>query len=186
MDVEARIGQALDLERRGRLREAEQALREALALAPHDRDRRLHLARVLLHRGRDERTEGRSILRALVPGTPDAGGGPVRALLASVRGSAEIADVTDEAVRLQQAYLAARVVGARWETDALHVAIATVSACAAIVSWNFKHIVNFARIPLYNGINLSSGYEDAHTTTEHMSVSALGQLADIVLLMVRA
>lgn len=83
---------------------------------------------------------------------------PVRALLARVRGGAEITDVTEEAVRLQQAYLAARIVGAQWETDALHVAIATVSACAAIVSWNFKHIVNFARIPLYNGINLSNGY----------------------------
>ena len=47
-------------------------------------------------------------------------------------------------------------------------AIATVSACAAIVSWNFKHIVNFARIPLYNGINLSNGYSAIaiHTAQE--------------------
>ena len=40
-----------------------------------------------------------------------------------------------------------------------------------------------------NGIhvlNLSTGYEDAHTTEEHMSVAALGQLVDIVLLMVKA
>jgi hypothetical protein len=43
-------------------------------------------------------------------------------------------------------------------TDALHVAIATVSRCAVIVSWNFKHVVNFERIPLYNGVNLSQGY----------------------------
>jgi hypothetical protein len=92
---------------------------------------------------------------------------PVRALLANVRGSAEIADVTDEAVRLQQAYLAARIVGTQWETDALHVAIATISACAAIVSWNFKHIVNFARIPLYNGINLSNGYAAIAIHTPH-------------------
>jgi hypothetical protein len=26
------------------------------------------------------------------------------------------------------------------------------------VSWNFKHIVNFKKIPLYNGINLTHGY----------------------------
>jgi hypothetical protein len=93
---------------------------------------------------------------------------PVRALLVSVRGGAEIADVTEETVRLQQAYLAARIVGAQWETDALHVAIATVSTSAAIVSWNFKHIVNFARIPLYNGINLSNGYSAiaVHTPQE--------------------
>ncbi len=41
---------------------------------------------------------------------------------------------------------------------ALHVAAATVSGCRAIVSWNFKHIVNFRRIPLYNGVNQMEGY----------------------------
>jgi len=40
------------------------------------------------------------------------------------------------------------------EVDALHVAVATVSNCRLIVSWNFKHIVNFQKIPLYNGVNL--------------------------------
>jgi len=82
----------------------------------------------------------------------------VRALLASVRLDAEIADITEEVVGLQQAYLTAGIVGAKWEADALHVAIATVSGCAVIVSWNFKHVVNFERIPLYNGVNLSKGY----------------------------
>ena len=37
--------------------------------------------------------------------------------------------------------------------DALHVAVATVSGCSVIVSWNFKHIVNYRKIPLYNAIN---------------------------------
>ena len=83
---------------------------------------------------------------------------PVRALLADIRVKADTVDVTDDAVRLQQAYMAAKIVGAKWETDALHVAVATVSECAVIVSWNFKHIVNFERIPLYNGVNLSKGY----------------------------
>jgi len=83
---------------------------------------------------------------------------PVRALLAKVRINAEVADATDETLRLQQAYLTARIVGAKWEADALHVAIATVSGCPVIVSWNFKHIVNFERIPLYNGVNMSKGY----------------------------
>ena len=27
-----------------------------------------------------------------------------------------------------------------------------------IVSWNFKHIVNFRRIPLYNAVNKANGY----------------------------
>jgi len=50
------------------------------------------------------------------------------------------------------------IVGPKWNADALHVAVATVSACRVIVSWNFKHIAHFQKIPLYNGINQSLGY----------------------------
>jgi hypothetical protein len=67
-------------------------------------------------------------------------------------------DVGEEAVLLQQSYLAAGIVGQQWETDALHVALATESLCPVIVSWNFKHIVNFKKIPLYNGVNLAHSY----------------------------
>ena len=67
-------------------------------------------------------------------------------------------DIGDDAYGLRQAYLRAQVVGPKWEVDALHVAVATVSGCRAIVSWNFKHIVNFKRIPLYNGVNQTEGY----------------------------
>ncbi len=67
-------------------------------------------------------------------------------------------EVGVDAYELQQAYLEAGVVSRKSETDALHVATATVSGCRAIVSWNFKHIVNFRRIPLYNGINQVRGY----------------------------
>ncbi len=94
------------------------------------------------------------LVRSELAEAPD----PVKILLADIRVGAEIADVTDEAVRLQQAYMTAKIVGPKWEADALHVAIATVSGCPVIVSWNFKHIVNFQRIPLYNGVNMSKGY----------------------------
>ena len=73
---------------------------------------------------------------------------------------ARIADVTDEAVRLQHAYLDVAIVSARFATDALHVALATVSNASMIVSWNFRHIVNFQRIPKYNAINKLYGYRD--------------------------
>ena len=33
-----------------------------------------------------------------------------------------------------------------------------VSGCGLIVSWNFKHIVNFSKIALYNGINGKNGF----------------------------
>jgi hypothetical protein len=82
----------------------------------------------------------------------------VRELFAEIQPFAEVADVTQEAVRLQQAYLNAGIVGEKWETDALHVALATDAHCSIVASWNFKHIVNFQKIPLYNGVNLVNGY----------------------------
>ena len=83
---------------------------------------------------------------------------PVRTLFEALRQSAEVADITEEVLHLQQAYLNAAIVSAKWATDALHVALATVAQCRVIVSWNFQHIVNFRRIPLYNGVNLAEGY----------------------------
>ena len=94
------------------------------------------------------------VVRDELEDAPDS----VRALFEELRRSGEIVDVTEETVRLGQAYLDAKIVGPKWEADALHVAIATVSQCRLIVSWNFKHIVNFQKIPLYNGVNLASGY----------------------------
>jgi hypothetical protein len=82
----------------------------------------------------------------------------VRKLLVDMEGFAELAETGEEAIRLRRAYLNAGIVGPKWNADALHVAVATVSACRIIVSWNFKHIVHFQKIPLYNGINQSLGY----------------------------
>ncbi len=42
--------------------------------------------------------------------------------------------------------------------DALHVAAATVARADIILSWNFKHIVNYARIQKFNGVNALKGY----------------------------
>lgn len=82
----------------------------------------------------------------------------VRRLLAELGPKAERIEISLEAVQLQEAYLRAGIVSEQSRVDALHVALASVSGCSLIVSWNFKHIVNFRRIPLYNGVNLSNGY----------------------------
>jgi predicted nucleic acid-binding protein len=66
-------------------------------------------------------------------------------------------DISETAYDLQFAYLEAGVLSRKWEADALHVAVATTSGCRAIISWNFRHIVNFRRIPLYNGVNRMQG-----------------------------
>lgn len=73
--------------------------------------------------------------------------------------TSESLDVTEEAVRLQEAYLRAGVLTGRRETDALHVALATVGRCDCIVSWNFRHIVHRDRVSGYNRVSAALGYE---------------------------
>ena len=82
----------------------------------------------------------------------------VREFLAEIVEDAEIVDVHEEALQLRAAYLDAKIVSQKWSTDALHVAMATVSGCSLIVSWNFRHIVHFQKIPLYNAVNTLKGY----------------------------
>lgn len=82
----------------------------------------------------------------------------VRALFNAMLSHAEITPVTREALGLRDAYLEAKILPSKWSDDALHVALATVSGCPMIVSWNFKHIVHFAKIPLYNAINTLRGF----------------------------
>jgi predicted nucleic acid-binding protein len=82
----------------------------------------------------------------------------VRTLLEELTPLAELTHVTDDALRLQEAYLVHGIVGESCSTDALHVALATAADCDLIVSWNFKHIVNLRRIRLYNAVNALHGY----------------------------
>jgi len=72
--------------------------------------------------------------------------------------TSEITQVTKETLLLQQAYINSSVVTPKSAEDALHVALATVSQCTLIVSWNFKHIVHFDKIPKYNAVNTLNGY----------------------------
>jgi predicted nucleic acid-binding protein len=72
----------------------------------------------------------------------------------------EVIEVSEKTLRLRDAYLEAGIVSSQWSEDALHVALATVSGCSLIVSWNFKHIVHFEKIPLYNAVNVLNGYSN--------------------------
>jgi predicted nucleic acid-binding protein len=70
----------------------------------------------------------------------------------------EIVDISESALQLRQAFLDAGIVTPKSAADALHVALATVAACSLIISWNFKHIVHFQKIPLYRAVNTIKGY----------------------------
>jgi hypothetical protein len=63
-----------------------------------------------------------------------------------------------EAVALAEAYLAQGVLGPGSYSDALHIALATIRRVDVLVSWNFRHIVNFGRIRLFNAVNIKEGF----------------------------
>ena len=73
---------------------------------------------------------------------------------------AEIVEVSEEVLQLQQAYLNAKIVTEKWAADALHVALVTIGGCAMIVSWNQTLSYIFQKIPLYNAVNTLSGYSN--------------------------
>jgi len=67
-------------------------------------------------------------------------------------------DLDDDARELAETYLNERILGKASLNDAYHIAIATVNRLDVLVSWNFKHIVNYDKIKLFNSINLRLGY----------------------------
>lgn len=84
---------------------------------------------------------------------------PVQEVLRGVPGTCleEVALGTDVQA-LASAYIAAGVLGEASADDALHVAAATVAGADLILSWNFRHIVNYERINKFNAVNLMNGY----------------------------
>ena len=70
----------------------------------------------------------------------------------------EIVPINDEVEELAKEYIRAKVLGQNSQNDALHVAASTVAGADLILSWNFRHIVNFNRIRGFNSVNISLGY----------------------------
>jgi len=71
---------------------------------------------------------------------------------------AEVLDISVEAMRLAELYQKRGILGPNFFNDGLHIALATIAEIDVIVSWNFKHIVNFQKIRRFNAVNLESGY----------------------------
>lgn len=68
-------------------------------------------------------------------------------------------ELDEEADRLSRAYIEAGVLGEASRDDARHVAMASVHDADLIVSWNFRHIVQYQRIRGFNAVNLRQGYK---------------------------
>jgi len=84
--------------------------------------------------------------------------GQVQEFFVRSAAKADLVESSSEAVSLRDAYVSLGVVSENYLADALHVALATVTGCDLIVSWNFKHIVNYRKIQQYNAVNALRGY----------------------------
>lgn len=73
-------------------------------------------------------------------------------------GALEEVPVNAEVIDLARRYVEAGVVGGKRIADATHVAAATVARADLVLSWNFKHLVDYDRIRKFNGVNALNGY----------------------------
>lgn len=67
-------------------------------------------------------------------------------------------ELSDEVETLAQTYIAEKALGKASENDAYHIALSSVNRLDCLISWNFKHIVNFDKIKMFNSINMRLGY----------------------------
>ena len=69
-----------------------------------------------------------------------------------------VVEVDDRVRYLAKTYVERGVLGSRQIGDAIQVAAPTVGGAHVILSWNFKHIVNYARISRFNEISAELGH----------------------------
>jgi len=71
----------------------------------------------------------------------------------------QVLTVSQEALELVDNYQKRKILTRRFRNDMLHIAVATVAEADVLVSWNFRHIVRFDKIRLFNSVNLELGYK---------------------------
>lgn len=68
-------------------------------------------------------------------------------------------DTSEEAEKLTDIYVAEGIIPAKYSTDGLHIAMASVHDLDFIVSWNFQHIVKRKTVTMSEVVNLREGYK---------------------------
>jgi predicted nucleic acid-binding protein len=67
-------------------------------------------------------------------------------------------EMTDEVKVLASLYISENALGKASRNDAYHIALASANRIDCLISWNFKHIVNYDKIKMFNAINMRVGY----------------------------
>ena len=97
---------------------------------------------------------------------------PKRSILAKQLQSVEYTELqaTDEVLELAAQYQKAGILPPKSARDRQHIAYACVYDCDMIVSWNFKHMVNYKTISGVKGVNALAGYKEMPIYTPTMLI----------------
>lgn len=96
------------------------------------------------------------LLAAEVTNAPE----PVRALHAELLALFGLGiQLSTAAIDLAARYASHGILPPKFRNDMLHIALATVANVDVVASWNFRHIVRFDKIRLFNAVNLEAGYK---------------------------
>jgi len=82
----------------------------------------------------------------------------------------ELITIDDGTVVLASKFVDIGVLSAKSIDDCRHIAVALISGCDIIASWNFKHIVNIKTIEGVKKIAVSGGYNELLICTPSMLI----------------
>jgi hypothetical protein len=121
-----------------------------------DEEFRVHSRRLI---ARFSTGDAQLVLSELVLRELDAAPPAVRDIVTAIPTAyVEIIRLSPEAEALARQYLADGVLTINMFADAQHIAMATVARVDVLVSWNFRHVVNLARIQRVHRVNAQHGY----------------------------
>jgi len=82
--------------------------------------------------------------------------------------------INEQIAALAEKYMAEGAVPRHKLEDAIHAATATIYEMDALISWNLKHLSNFKKMEMINGINMKEGYYKRLELITPMEVSDEG------------
>ena len=98
---------------------------------------------------------------------------PKRSVLLKHLGKVDYIELeeTEEVLLLAEQYLKAGILPPKSVRDRQHIAYACVYDCDMIVSWNFKHMVNYKTISGVKGVKALAGYKEIPIYTPTILIS---------------
>ena len=80
----------------------------------------------------------------------------------------ELVSKTSEVTQLAEQYVDYGVLSRNHYSDLLHIAHAAIYDCHSVLSWNFRHFVNFKTMDRVNAVHLIIGYNPIRIASPSM------------------